>query len=165
MTYYAKILITLTTATLLFSCSNKFGSKEEASNAKREFLDGGREFVVVDVPTNLEVADEIGREKTLREWGCKTAKEHLRTGEVAGQPIDPYYLRQKRKSVERDCVANAPIMASKESLTKRETKNTRTCNYEEETRSYVCKEWKVRGYEIMKEKWLDLKPTYTYFRF
>ena len=91
MTNYAKTLLILTSTTLLVSCSNKFGSKEEASNAKWEFLEGGREFVVVDVPTDIEVEDEIGREKTLREWGCKTAKEHLRTGEVAGQPIDPYY--------------------------------------------------------------------------
>ena len=139
---------------------------EEARSATWEFLAGGREFVVVDVPTDKEVEDKIKNATWWREVSCKTAKEHLRTGKnPTGKSIAPYYLWQKREHVAKNCYPGAPIRVSKETMTKRETKNTRTCNYEEETRQWTCKEWKVTGGEIMKDKWLDLKPTYTYFRF
>ena len=159
-------IASVATIVLLSSCSNKFGSKEEARLAQLEFLEGAREFAVVDVPTDAEVEEKIYNAKVWRKVTCRTAKEHLRTGkDPSGKPIDPYYLRRTRVSVQKDCYPGAPLGVSKESLTKRDTKRTRICNYEEETRSYVCKEWKVKGDEIMKDKWLDLKPTYTYFRF
>lgn len=165
MTNYAKLLLILTTTPLLVSWSNKFGSKEEALYAQWEFMDGGKEIVVLDIPTDDEVEKEISLVKAMREPICRTMKEHLRTGEVLGQPIDPYYLAIKRKKVREDCYPGAPIRVSKETLTKRKTYNTRTCNYEQETRAYVCKEWRVYGNEIMKEDWMKLKPKYSYFRF
>ena len=167
MTNYSKTLCLLTTSILLVSCSSKFNSREEAFNAQRKFLGEGKEVVVVDVPTDDEVEEQNYWEKSLLVGTCKTVKEHLRTGEdPTGKPIAFAYLQQKRAFVEEKC-SNPELtpIQTKETLTKRTKEKNRLCNEEQETSQFVCKEWKVSGDEIMKDKWRDLEPTYSYFRY
>ena len=146
---------------LLVGCSSTYGSREEATLASYEWRNEGREFDVVYVPTDAEVAEE----KQFRKISCDTAREHLRTGGVAGRRLSAFVLRRKEMLFEDDCVLNAPNKVSKETLTTRDTLKTRTCNHERDTRQWTCKEWKVSGDEIMKDKWDEIKPTYSYFRY
>ena len=125
---------------------------EEAFNAQWKFLREGKEVVVVDVPTDDEVEEQNYWEKSLLVGTCKTAKEHLRTGEdPTGKPIAFAYLQQKRAFVEEKC-SNPELtpIHTKETLTKRTKEKNRLCNEEQETSQFVCKEWKVSGDEIMK---------------
>ena len=55
MPFNTKTLCLIAASVLLASCSNKFNSKEEASNARFEFLKDGREIVIVDVLTDEEL--------------------------------------------------------------------------------------------------------------
>ena len=161
-----KTLCLIAASILLASCSNKFNSKEEASNARFEFLKGGREIIIVDVPTDEELKKQITWETEVLESTCDVVKGYLRTGQFNGIPMDADDIRSREKFVKQHCYPDSPtILSNKESLTTRRTVKTRTCNYEEETKSFVCKEWQVRGDEIMKEDWHKIKGTYTYFRF
>ena len=122
--------------------------------------------MIVTTPTDEEVEKEIKQATEIRKMTCDIAKEHLRTGRKPdGDPIAVAYLQMKRDIVESECYEGAPIGVSKETLTKRERKETRNCNYEEETSQFVCKQWRVKGQEISNEEWIDLEPIYTYFRF
>ena len=165
MNNYTKTIGLFTASILLASCSGQFGSgklgsKDEARNARSNFLKGGKEIVVLDIPTDEEVERQVQSEKTFREWSCKYVRDDF----SATHHVNPEYVHERREFVEQHC-DEAPIGITKETLTKRKTVFTRSCNHEEETSQFVCKELKVRGDEITREDWDDLKPTYTYFRY
>ena len=152
---------------LLASCSLKFGSREEARNAQLEFLEGSKKIVVINVPTDEEVETKVFFWMLERKTSCREAKRRLAVGEAREATYGPlqFYVPGDSEFVEMSCPPKAPTSFTKEGLTEREIVNTRDCNHEKETRSYVCKEWKFFGNEIIKDKWTELKPAYSYFRY
>lgn len=151
---------------LLVGCSSTYGSREEAFIASNEWKNDGREFEVVDVPTDAKVEYEINEAKQWRNARCETYKRYIRTGYIIpDKPLSFPDIQKYKRFVREECHPGTPLGVSKETLTKRETKNTRTCNHEEDTRQWTCKEYKVSGDEIMKDKWDETKPTYSYFRY
>ena len=151
---------------LAVACSSKYGSREEAWNAKWEFVDGGKQIVVLDIPTDEEVEKEIENAKTMREWSCEASRVQLEQIHHINPAHQQSYGEKQRRFLREKCYEGAPIdVVNKETLTKRETVFTRSCNHEEETRQSVCKEWKVRGDVTTRADWDKLEPTYTYFRY
>ena len=158
MTTQLRVAILCILMIMLSSCSSKYGSKEEAYNAQREFINNGKQVVIIDAPTDIEVQKERTRIAAVRKFSCPAVKQIIDDGVT-------YKLQEKRAYIENECYEGAPIKASKETMTKREVLNTRDCFFEEETSQFVCKEWKISSDEMAKEKWLEVKPVYSYFRY
>ena len=147
----------------LHSCSSRFRSKEEASNAQRNFLEGGKEVVVVDIPTNEEVVEA----RRLNRVYCRELTyqfvEGFETREELNKAFELNDIHCDWQTHPNGYPIEEKINAM--TLTKHETKKTRVCNNEMETSQFVCKEWKVGGDRITKSEWIELKPSYSYFRY
>ena len=116
---------------------------------------------------NEEVETKVFFWMLERKTSCREAKRRLAVGEAREATYGPlqFYVPGDSEFVEMSCPPKAPNSFTKEGLTEREIVNTRDCNHEKETRSYVCKEWKFFGDETIKDKWTELKPAYSYFRY
>ena len=120
MTTQLRVAILCSLTIMLSSCSSKHGSKEEAYNAQREFINNGEEIVIIDAPTDIEVQKERTRIAAVRKFSCPAVKQIIDDGVT-------YKLQEKRAYIENECYEGAPVKVSKETMTKREVLNTRDC--------------------------------------